>query len=895
MSNPTTIAMSFLLFFQFLFTSCVSSYIPDEHFAVNCGGSGNSPSVDGRKWTGEDIDSERFSLIEDSNNNPSVSATAPVKIIPYSTSRLSRSEFSYRFYVKTAGQKFIRLYFYPSFYNPNFLRSDAIFSVKAGLHTLLKNFNASLNADAGVSLNGFALEGAIVREYCVNIGDPGEGLSITFTPSTSHQSAYAFINGIEVLSMPSFLYYTNPENLQGMMLNGGTQQYGVKSYNALETMYRTNVGGSQIAPEKDTGMFRYWDQDNAYLESGERPDSKPDGIGLFRLDYEDYPNYTAPDDVYLTARSYGAKETSKYNVTWEFQVDSQFVYMVRLHFCEFDPHIQKAGDRVFQVFINDDLVESVADVMMWTDSHTLVPVHRDYAVRMQSNGSLKKPNLSIKLQPVPPARTTYSDVLLNGIETLKISDFNNDLGGSNPDPLASPSLLPPKVSKKNSPKMRVISIVVGSACGFILLSLLILLSCCWLTRTAINEGNSQCVPQSISSSNTNKSSLLPSDLCRSFTIGEVRVATNNFDDSLIIGVGGFGNVYKGQIDDSSVPVAIKRLKQGSQQGLKEFQTEVEMLSQLRHHHLVSLVGYCNDDKEMILVYEFMAHGTFREHLYDTEKQLLSWNQRLEICLGAARGLHYLHTGAKHGIIHRDVKSTNILIDENWMAKISDFGLSKIGPAGIYRSNINISTVVKGSIGYLDPEYYTLQILTDKSDVYSFGVVLLEALCGRPPILRAVERERQNLVEWFRKSVDENEIYEIVDPMLRESITPECLKAYNKIALKCLANNWNDRPSMGDVMLGLESLVEMLNQAEKTNRCGTLNEEITVEEVSVFNGVFFNFVMVKVTADGVVDDGQRVDPDFSVAGKGASTDGVDLDFSATGKRPSMERLNQIFQP
>ncbi|KAI9095647.1 hypothetical protein K1719_026207 [Acacia pycnantha] len=781
MSIPTTIAMSFLLFFQFLFTSCVTSYTPDDHFAVNCGGSGNFPSVDGRNWTGEDTESERFYLFEDRTNNPPVRATAPVKIIPYSTSRLSRSEFSYRFYVKTAGQKFIRLYFYPSFYNSNFLRSDAIFSVKAGLLTLLNNFNASLNADAGVSLNSFALEGAIVREYCVNIDDPREGLSITFTPSTSHQSAYAFINGIEVLSMPSFLYYTNPDDLQGMMLNGGTQQYGVKNYSALETMYRTNVGGSQIAPEKDTGMFRYWDQDNAYLESGERLSSISSGFGL-RLDYEDYPNYTAPDEVYLTARNYGMKETSNYNVTWEFQVDSQFVYMVRLHFCEFDPDIEKAGDRVFQVFINDDLVQSHADVMLWTKSHTLVPVHRDYAVTMQSNGSLKKLNLSVKLQ---------RDVLLNGIEILKISDFNNNLGGSNPDPLTSPSLLPPKESKKKSPKMRVISIVVGSACGFILLSLLILLSCCWLARTAINEGNSQCAPQPISATKTNKSSLLPSDLCRSFTIGEVKVATNNFDDSLIIGVGGFGNVYKGQIDDSSVPVAIKRLKQGSQQGLKEFQTEVEMLSQLRHHHLVSLVGYCNDDNEMILVYEFMAHGTFREHLYDTEKQLLSWNQRLEICLGAARGLHYLHTGAKHGIIHRDVKSTNILIDENWMAKISDFGLSKIGPA--------------------------------------------EALCGRPPIIRAVERERQNLVEWFRKSVDENEIYEIVDPMLRESITPECLKAYNKIALKCLANNGNDRPSMGDVMLGLESLVEMLNQAEKTNLCGTLNEEITVEEVSVSMG------------------------------------------------------------
>ncbi|XP_028795605.1 receptor-like protein kinase FERONIA [Neltuma alba] len=254
-----------------------------------------------------------------------------------------------------------------------------------------------------------------------------------------------------------------------------------------------------------------------------------------------------------------------------------------------------------------------------------------------------------------------------------------------------------------------------------------------------------------------------------------------------------------------------------------------MLSQFRHHHLVSLIGYYNDDNEMILIYEFMARGTFREHLYDSENQPLSWNQRVEICLGAARGLHYLHTGAKHAIIHRDVKSKNILIDENWMAKISDFGLSKMGPGSISRSNISISTLVKGSIGYMDPEYYTCQILTEKSDLYSFGVVLLEALCGRPPILRAVEREQQNLVEWFRKCVDQNEICETVDPNLKGSITEECLNAYTEIALKCLANNGNERPSMGDVMLGLESLMESLNEAEKKKLGGTLNEEVTVEE------------------------------------------------------------------
>ncbi|KAF7822397.1 receptor-like protein kinase FERONIA [Senna tora] len=805
--------VSFLFLFLLSTIPVLTSYTPTDFFSVNCGSSAKSPASDHRNWTG-DIASKLFSPIDEPHNTThpsSVVATAPTSLeLPYSTARLSRSQFTYSFPVLTAGQKFLRLYFFPSSYPDDFHRSDSLFSVKAGPHTLLKDFNASLAADD-------TQQTTLFREYCVHVQPRDRKLNVTFTPSNSasHPNAYAFINGIEVVSMPTYLYYTNPQETEPMNLNGGISQISVENTTALETSYRINVGGSQIAPDKDTGMFRYWDEDVRYLER-EYPQSTPAGFG-FKPIYKNFPNYTAPDDVYLTARTYGMTmneiSMSVYNVTWQFRVDSEFTYMVRLHFCEFEQEIQNVGDRVFQIFIDDTLVEPHADVITWSHAN-LVPVYKDYAVM-----NLKKMNLSIKLRPLPNRRlTSYRDVILNGIEIFKMSDGSDNLGGPNPDPprrLPDPSLSSMNTSKK---KTTVVFIVVGVASGCFVVILISLITWLIFCRVSPRWGQNE---KSIAKNAL--SSSLPSDLCRCFSIAEIRAATNNFDDVLIVGVGGFGNVYKGYIDNGTVPVAIKRLKPGSQQGAHEFQTEIEMLSQLRHLHLVSLIGYCNDNNEMILVYEFMARGTLRDHLYNynnnnsdhNNKPVLSWKQRLEMCLGAARGLHYLHTGANHNIIHRDVKTTNILIDEKWIAKVSDFGLSKVGPTGM--STSHVSTVVKGSVGYLDPEYYKRQRLTQKSDVYSFGVVLLEVLCGRPPLVRTVEKRKASLVEWVRRSHREGVIEETIDRTVMESVTPECLKAFSEMALKCLEDDGNGRPCMNDVVWGLEFALEIQESTEEIMR------------------------------------------------------------------------------
>ncbi|KAI8566818.1 hypothetical protein RHMOL_Rhmol02G0071600 [Rhododendron molle] len=295
--------------------------------------------------------------------------------------------------------------------------------------------------------------------------------------------------------------------------------------------------------------------------------------------------------------------------------------------------------------------------------------------------------------------------------------------------------------------------------------------------------------------------------CRSFSLDEVLIATNNFDDALVIGIGGFGKVFKGFIDDSATMVAIKRLNAESKQGAVEFWMEVKMLSKLRHANLVALIGYCNECQEMILVYEYIALGTLADHLYklkttesNTSFSPLSWEERLDMCIGAARGLDHLHSGTSQSFIHRDVKSTNILIDENWVAKISDFGLSK-GPTS--HSITHISTEVKGTFGYLDPDYYRTLRLTAKSDVYAFGVVLLEVLCGRPPVDSKLDSEQIGLIYWAKQCFKKGKFAEVIDPSLSGQIAQPCLKSFVVLAKNCLSESPRSRPSMAQVLGRLE--------------------------------------------------------------------------------------------
>ncbi|PWA88081.1 concanavalin A-like lectin/glucanase domain-containing protein [Artemisia annua] len=318
-------------------------------------------------------------------------------------------------------------------------------------------------------------------------------------------------------------------------------------------------------------------------------------------------------------------------------------------------------------------------------------------------------------------------------------------------------------------------------------------------------------------SNEYHTSLQWSQPCRHFEYKEILLATENFDESLVIGRGGFGKVYKGTIFNGSTPVfvAIKRLDLMSKQGATQFWAEVEMLSNLRHIHLVCLIGYCNHKKEMILVYEYMHNGSLEERLHGRCTPPLSWLQRLKICIGAGHGLHYLHTdtGIEIGVIHRDFKSSNILLHESWTAKISDFGLSRIGPKS--QALTYGKAAVKGTFGYLDPSYFLTGRLTSKSDVYAFGVVMLEVLCRKHAVDTTLDEEQPNLVRWAQESIRKGKLKHIIDSDIRDQISTKCLKEFVGIAQRCLHSDPKHRPTMAEVVVGLEYVVTL---QEKISSC-----------------------------------------------------------------------------
>ena len=329
------------------------------------------------------------------------------------------------------------------------------------------------------------------------------------------------------------------------------------------------------------------------------------------------------------------------------------------------------------------------------------------------------------------------------------------------------------------------------------------------------KGISECVSKLIRPSGKRRldETSLP---CRRFSLAEIKTATNNFDDNLFIGEWNYRKVYKGFIDDPTISVAIKCVNTKTMPGSDWLRNEVLLLCQLHHPNLLRLIGYCIEDKlQEFLVYEFMVNGNLGNHLYGTNHhEPLPWKQRLKICIGVARGLHYLHTGVKHSIIHRNVKTQKILLGEKLEPKLSDFGLSKKGAPSLSKALIRLESRVVGTLVYLDPEYCMSGELTDKSDVYSFGAVLLEVLCARKAYGKKSEVEEPiHLIRWAQSCKREGAINEIIDPYLMGKITPECFKVYIDIATTCVRRGAKHRPNIGEVQAGLEHALEIQESAD----------------------------------------------------------------------------------
>lgn len=354
-----------------------------------------------------------------------------------------------------------------------------------------------------------------------------------------------------------------------------------------------------------------------------------------------------------------------------------------------------------------------------------------------------------------------------------------------PPPLQTPEVTEPNISKRKSHIKAIIGGLVGGIAFIVIVCSALLI---WYKRKhKLEDGRSM-----------SQTDMRNWNAARRFTFKEIKLATNSFRET--IGRGSFGSVYLGKLPEGN-RVAVKVRFDPSQLAADSFINEVFLLSQVHHQNLVTLEGFCQEPKHQILVYEYLPEGALTDHLYGAKgkRNPLDWKKRLKIAVDAAAGIEYLHNGSNTKIIHRDVKCSNILMDAGMNAKVCDFGLSK---QIVQADATHVTTVVKGTAGYLDPEYYSTQQLTEKSDVYSFGVVLLELICGREPLTHTGSPDTYNLVLWAKPYLQAGD-YNVVDKNLQNNYSTESLKRVASIASRCVERDASQRPTMAEVLSELK--------------------------------------------------------------------------------------------
>ncbi|KAK6932054.1 Malectin-like domain [Dillenia turbinata] len=593
----------------------------NKSILIHCG-TNTSSIVGGRKWIGDLTPGNNLTL------NPRGIAASTTEFdgdstlsVLYTTARFFTDNLNYTFSA-TQGTYFLRLHFYPFSFD-SYNVSESSFGVKAKGFRLIEQFNVTdeisrknLQGSSGNSSSSF-----MVKEYFLSIDS--DIFVVEFIPT---KGSFGFVNAIEIVPMVDKLFVDSVSKVGGNAANG-VLNLGERG---IETMYRLNVGGGEIEPHLDGDLWRSWESDKRYMFTADAGSEIRNSSNITYASAND--SSIAPLLVYETARSMSYTEVSemRFNMSWKLEVHPNFEYLVRLHFCELV--YDKSKQRIFRSYINNKTAGDHLDIFVLAGGMNKA-YHQDYLEAVS-----KINTIWIQLGPDTTSGAAGTDAFLNGLEIFKLSHNGNlahvaESSGSNKN---SPS------NKNLKAQTLWVGIGAGVASIIVLAAVILIISCVWRKRRNKSVAGKNDSPGwrplflhgSIFNSTANakgsvgnqslNGSLAPTRVGKRFTLIEIQVATSNFDESLVIGIGGFGKVYKGKIDEEGTLAAIKRAHPQSEQGLAEFETEIEMLSKLRHRHLVAMIGYCEEQNEMILVYEYMANGTLRSHLFGADLPPLKW-------------------------------------------------------------------------------------------------------------------------------------------------------------------------------------------------------------------------------------------------------------------------------
>ncbi|KAJ6315805.1 hypothetical protein OIU78_019136 [Salix suchowensis] len=564
---------------------CLSTgFTPVDNYLIDCGSLTNT-TVGNRVFVADNSASNFLSTPKNTFANTSISVTSGVDSPLYQTARIFDAISKYTFLINQPGRHWIRLYFYP-FVSGSYNMSSASFGVSTPNYAFLSNFS---------------VKASVVKEFSVNV--TSKNLVITFTPSGN---SFAFLNALEVVSVPDELITDDAETFNPVGRFKGL------TWQALETVHRVNMGGPTVSFESDT-LGRTWVPEQSFLIQNNLA-INVSNIAAVKYVVGGATQDSAPNAVYGTASRMNSDSNpnSNFNVTWEFNVQPGFQYLVRFHFC--DIVSRNLNELYFDVYVDSWLVAENVDPSSIANA-LAVAFYMDFVTAATVSNKLR-----VSIGPTNTISGAYPNAILNGLEIMKM---NNSLGSlSGPAPAVSNS-----TSKKN------VGVIVGLSIGAIILAVLagIFFMFCRKRRRLARQGHSKMwIPFSSSGGNSRTmgskysngtATSLDYNLGYRIPFAAVQDATNSFDESWVIGIGGFGKVYRGVLNDGT-KVAVKRGNPRSQQGLAEFQTEIEMLSQFRHRHLVSLIGYCDEKNEMILIYEYMENGTLKSHLYGSDSPSL---------------------------------------------------------------------------------------------------------------------------------------------------------------------------------------------------------------------------------------------------------------------------------